>query len=92
MLSGANRIRSAVRAGAAGVSDAGCAQNCDATNVDGAQRSCGFQGLYLQTLNAERGEGQGYFAYGAGGREFESHLVHQFENAVCSRGGPVAQW
>lgn len=31
-----------------------------------------------------RGEGQGYFASGAGGCGFESHLAHN--------GGPVAQW
>jgi len=39
-----------------------------------------------------RGEGQGYFAYYAGGRGFESHLVHQKLQAICFRaGGPVAQ-
>ncbi len=39
MLSGANRNCSVVRAGAAGVSNTGCTQNCGATDVDGAQRS-----------------------------------------------------
>jgi len=39
-----------------------------------------------------RGEGQGYFAYYAGGRGFDSHLVHRNSQAICFRaGGPVAQ-
>jgi len=78
MLSGANRIRSAVRAGAAG-SESGGHEEFVRRAFLAEQQSCGFQGLYLQTLNAGRGEGQGYFASRAGGREFESHLIHQFE-------------
>ena len=52
-------------------------RNRAVTEVCIAQQCCGFQGLYLQTLSAERVEGQGYFAYGVGGCEFESHPVHR---------------
>jgi|GEM_PF-4140029 len=80
MLFGANRNRPAVRAGAVGAEEPRPA------------RHSAQQKNRLLSEEVGRGEGQGYFACSAGGREFESHLVHQFEDALRSCGGPVAQW